>query len=271
MLNLPPQLLELDMSANLTQECCGRRHHLLREFQPPKLSLRRLIFASLPSCFEADMFLPLLKQCPDMEALQIPLLTCDSRPEYSAVELARVLETHCGRFQTLMARHCAPSCMHGMDLIQLVRAFSKGFQRLDLRMNRCYNVQSKGLMFLKWCPWLQELRIDSSKAHYRKGIDILDIINSMDEPWECWNRLEVLKLDVNNKGNTAKEAVHYIYQLFLKLRSLPQLRSLTLQWDFRTPNATLNMLNRVAGKEGSTLMTEEDMKWMGLPRQSVYH
>jgi hypothetical protein len=191
------------------------------------------------------------------------MLGCASASAYDGIELIQVLDTHCEHFHTLTTNRCAPDCTH---LINLVQAFSKGFRFLDLHLSRSKDPLRDDLGFLQWCPWLKELGLDHPKSMFRQGIGTLGIIKAMDKPWEFWNGLEALRLNLNNHGYgyTEDEVAHHVYQLFIKLRSLPKLRTLSVMWYDKPPELSLAMLNRVAKIEGSTLMTKEDLTWMGL-------
>ncbi|KAG0231575.1 hypothetical protein B0O80DRAFT_529549 [Mortierella sp. GBAus27b] len=263
--HLPPQLLELDMGSYVIQNCYGTSKDHIREFHIPKLRLRRLILSWPPRCFIASMFLPLLRQCPDLEVLQLPFQLCNDKRVYDAVKLAHVFETHCERLHTLMVQHCAPKCRASVDLVKLVQAFPKEFRGLYLCNYRCCEFQGDYLDVVQWFPWLQEFGMDCSRKIYKKGIDTLEIIKAMDQPWKCWNGLETLRLYVINKDTPEDEVIRRTYRLFLKLRSLPKLRVLAIQWGEDTPKMSLAMLNRVAKEKESPLMTERDAKWMELP------
>lgn len=105
-----------------------------------------------------------------------------------------------------------------MDLVNLAQALPKGFRRLDLYNATCCGFQGADHNAIQWCPWLQELGMGHSREYYRRGISVLEIIKAMDQSWECWNRLEALRVDVINRGNTEDdETIRHTYRLFLKL------------------------------------------------------
>ncbi|KAG0221981.1 hypothetical protein BGX31_009417 [Mortierella sp. GBA43] len=261
--HLPPQLLELDMSLRSPERYCTTPEpDHPRGLHFPKLSLRRLMLTLPLSCFDSSMFLQLLSQCPDLEELEWPTLSSRGWFEYDPIELAQVLGTHCKRLHTLNVRHCNPMCNGGVDLYKFFQAFSNRIRHLDILLGICDYPEEHDLKFLRWCPRLQWLSMSRYPFEEYVWIYLSDVVEAMDEPWECWKHLEFLKMNVDVDRDTSMN-VFNAYRLFLKLRSLPQLRTLELQWD-DTYLLTLNNLNGIARIQDSILMTEEDYAWMGL-------
>ncbi|KAI8353396.1 hypothetical protein B0O80DRAFT_498828 [Mortierella sp. GBAus27b] len=265
MAHLPPQLLELDMRKELVRCFCrASDEDHPREFHVPKLSLRRLMLTSPLSCVDSRMFPQLLRQCPDLEVLQWPVLSYGDRPECDSVELAQVIETHYGRFHTLMVLHYDTRHLSSIYLYGFVQAYSKGLRCLQIFVGDRPQGYGDNLLFLTWCPRLQELVIERHDSLY-DGLHLEVLVGAMDKPWECWHQLEVLKVDVDTDRELEMD-LDNAYTLFLHLRSLPKLKTLDLRWNELNElgHLTLANLNGVARKQDSVPMTEEDYIWMGM-------
>lgn len=140
----------------------------------------------------------------------------------------------------------------------------------------CWAHQDQCLRILEQCPRLRELRLMSRRGPWLPAsVDILDLVESITSgDWKCRRTLEVLELDVSNgsiaNGPTSSQqkrrrTARCIRRLFYRLRSLPKLAILDLQWVLKT-TIPLRMLNReVVRRRGHRLMSLEDKKWMGLP------
>ena len=134
------------------------------------------------------------------------------------------------------------------------------------------------------CPQLRELRLHSTSYNYHgDGADLSDLLSSLEnEGWKCWNTLETLEMALVNKRAVKerkspkarrRRTAHNTRLLCLRLRTAPKLKSLTLKWLLRTTwiagstmDLTLEEYNESAVKKGTTLLTKEDMLWVGLPR-----
>ncbi|KAK3824679.1 MAG: hypothetical protein J3Q66DRAFT_419319 [Benniella sp.] len=137
------------------------------------------------------------------------------------------------------------------------------------------------IRILRQCPRLQEFRLKS--GHQYKGIDISDLVPSMDEPWKCWGTLRVLEIKVTNRSlfneksserTWRRVTAQKVRRLCFWLKSFPRLTTVHILWnlyrnsgDFEWNNRmslSLTSLNERANADGSRLMTEEDMSWMKL-------
>jgi hypothetical protein len=83
---------------------------------------------------------------------------------------------------------------------------------------------------LKHCPRMRVFEVSHYSPKYR-GMDALDLLVSMEEPWKCQNTLEILHLKIYDPkrersrpstGKKSKEEDH-IRQLNLRLDSFPRL------------------------------------------------
>jgi hypothetical protein len=137
------------------------------------------------------------------------------------------------------------------------------------------------IRILRQCPRLQELRLKS--GHQSKGMDISDLVPSMDEPWKCWETLRVLEIKVTNRSlfneksserTWRRVTAQKVRRLCFWLKSFPRLTTVHILWNlYRNSGAlewnnrmslSLTSLNERANADGSRLMTEEDMRWMRL-------
>ncbi|KAK3824746.1 MAG: hypothetical protein J3Q66DRAFT_325950 [Benniella sp.] len=137
------------------------------------------------------------------------------------------------------------------------------------------------------CPLLREFRLHTlhtTSYHYNgDGADLSDLLSSLEnEGWKCWNTLEKLEMALVNKRAVKerkspkarrRRTAHDARLLCLQLRTAPKLKSLTLKWFLRTTwiagstmDLTLEEYNESAVKKRTTLLTNEDMRWAGLPR-----
>ncbi|KAK3824744.1 MAG: hypothetical protein J3Q66DRAFT_325948 [Benniella sp.] len=152
-----------------------------------------------------------------------------------------------------------------------------------LRLDPAVFIESDHVIgILERCPRLREFWVRGVDEDC-DGIDISDLVQSMDTPWSCQNTLEVLGLEVHNRkigmewGSLAgkrRKTCRVIRQLFLGLRSFPELATLDIDWQLQAewspihiePRMILSLtdMNQDDDEEDPILITKEDMEWMGL-------
>ncbi|KAF9344438.1 hypothetical protein BGX34_005662 [Mortierella sp. NVP85] len=236
--NIPQQLQVLEINASIVpvvnHDMCDVESHLFRA-QDSVLNIRCLHFGSGGECFSRRSFIQLLRQCPDLESLQLPLAANDSEGQYDVKELAQVLDSNCKRLSTMHIHCYCPICDPAMDMSVLLRGFSRGFQTLYLWGVGClhdvslsmwpktviletlittatvntiqvlsfsenFNSTDPIIGILKHCPRLREFFVFHFSPSY-KGVEASDLLLSMETPWKCQDTLEALQLKVHGPGN----------------------------------------------------------------------
>ncbi|KAF9361951.1 hypothetical protein BGX34_006809 [Mortierella sp. NVP85] len=285
------------------------------------LGLRRLILHGKLSCFIDRMFVSLLQHCPDLEELGLPSIELPDTDHSCYVTLAEALDSHCQHFRTLSLQRYGPKEIQAKRVAVLLEKFSRGLRHLYLHddtysypirdaisqwtetliLETLLNTATANTIEVLWmrpsdddngniirilrqCPRLRELRLNCGYQSY-SGMDISDLVFSMDEPWKCWGTLRVLEIKVTSKSlfNVAcsertwrRVTAQKVRRLCYWLRSFPRLTTVHILWNLYRNSGTrewqnrmglsLTSLNERANADGSRLMTEEDMSWMKLGR-----
>ncbi|KAG0231580.1 hypothetical protein BGX31_005476 [Mortierella sp. GBA43] len=304
--HLPRQLRVLDID-RCTRPVrnhgrCDHQAYLLKS-RTTELGLRRLILGRDMNCFLDRMFVSLLRRCPELEVLA---LSSRSDRNYNLTEAIQVLNTNCKNFHTLDQ---GDRTLVAKDACDLLRGFSKGLRKLHVgHLNNSglyewiaetlvatptlhtievlvlceegFGTNNHTLGILKNCPRLRELR--SIPGYYGRSGDRMDIFNLLlsmeEEPWKCWETLEVLELTVGNHSATREQyykrrrrrTAQEVRQLCLNLRTFPKLTTVDIRWDLVIGSSGNSMvvglddLNEHALKKNMPLITKEDMQWIGL-------
>ncbi|KAG0000378.1 hypothetical protein BGZ65_004422 [Modicella reniformis] len=304
--HLPQQLQELNVRVCDLDEYRGYdRGHGFCNLEPYQFKtkepfgLRRLFLDGSIFCIVDPILIQLLERCPQLEELGLPYL----------YDELRVLDTCCPRLHTLNQERYCNGVIEKEAFNILLRDFSRGFRQLILKSDTHRGLDMgfdpiilKTLVstptadtievlrissfwgknpyvgeVLRHCPRLREFRVWD-----QLGMDLSDVLLSIDETWVCSDTLEILSLGICNQKvheQPTQEAdrqktAQDIRQLFHCLRALPKLITLDLTWHLKITwkgrlgeeymAISLDDLNEGAVESGSTLMTEEDMKWMGL-------
>ncbi|KAK3824721.1 MAG: hypothetical protein J3Q66DRAFT_325894 [Benniella sp.] len=320
--HLPQQLQELDVPF-LSQHVrnhrrCSRQSRQF-QFRTSILGIRRLCLQSFPQCLSMRMFMHLLKRSPELEELGLP---GSHDVQDTTAGIVQILDSNCKRLHTLNQNGLP---LNIQQFSVLLKGFSKGFRQLCMPyvsssdsaewMNRhlletlmttvSFNTievlkyESSGdkdehiIAILKNCPQLRVFRVE---RYYREmGVDLSDVLLSMDGSWMCWGTLEELQLKIANKkavqehsGTEARRqrTAQDVRELCLRLRSFPKLKTLDIRWRLKNTwdpesydeesyyqesydksheiTLTLDDLNEGALKSGSATMTKEDGAWAGL-------
>lgn len=314
--HLPRQLQHLDIVFDVSDVRHHKRcDHQTRFFKShaKRLALRRLLLQGVMPCFFERMFVLFLQQCPDLEEITLPIT--DGEQDFRQV--AQTLNSHCPRLHTLDQELFNPRTIAAKHVGFLLQTFSRGFQQLRLDV-RCHvnnyfpgwqeNMILKTLVttasvntveflrirsyedngshvigVLKHCSRLREFRVTHGYVYGdNKGVDMTDLLQSMDEPWKCWETLEVLELTVVNQRAVRdqsypkarrRKTAHDARQLCIRLRSIPKLAVADIYWLLMTSwegtrgrdmDLTLDNLNEGAARSGAMMITSEEMKWVGL-------
>ncbi|KAK3824808.1 MAG: hypothetical protein J3Q66DRAFT_326074 [Benniella sp.] len=236
--NLPQQLQVLEINAPIVpvvnHDLCDVESHLFKS-QDSLLNIRCLHFGSGGECFSRRSFIQLLRRCPDLESLQLPLASNNNEGQYDVKELAQVLDSNCKRLSTMHIHCYCPICDPAMDMSVLLQRFSRGFQTLYLWGVGCrhdvslsmwpktviletlittatvntiqvlsfsenFNTIDPIIGILKHCPRLRQFFVFHFYPNY-KGMKASDLLFSMETPWKCQDALEALQLKVYDPRN----------------------------------------------------------------------
>ncbi|KAF9366172.1 hypothetical protein BGX34_005723 [Mortierella sp. NVP85] len=265
--HLPPRLEELEVNAVIVpvrnHSQCDIEAHLLRS-RDAALPLRRLIIRD-EMCTTGLTLIHLLKRCPELEDLHLPFMSRKSKYHYGIPDIIQLVNSYCKRLFSLSMFSYCPVCHPSMDTSILLQKFSRGYKQLHFSSVDCrhdvapprwpktvilekllttptvntlevlefaarYDNSEHIIGILKHCPRMREFLVYHYSPHYR-GMDALDLLVSMEEPWKCQNTLEVLHLRIYDPkrerthpstGKKSQEEDH-IRQLNLRLDSFPRL------------------------------------------------
>ncbi|KAF9159760.1 hypothetical protein BGX21_001942 [Mortierella sp. AD011] len=309
--HLPPKLEELTMMTYyyVSQHSDPANRLLPLQLDRPT-ALRRITMLD-EMCSPQHYFLPsLLLYCPDLEEISVPHYSEGSR-DIAAILRAncpklRVLNQGVyisPFFECEMRQLLSTAFPNGVRRLVLGKMIKHSRDRqsrflsilakspsantievLEMERPRVY-VSGDLVCILQSCPKLRVLRLTGTQQS-RNGTDISDIVSSLSMPWRCQDTLEVLELDLSNrkedqlykqsKNRSAiqERTAHLVRQLHDKLRSIKNLKSLTLNWKSQSFQGEaipleigLAYLNDDWGQSIPTLMkkmTRADLRWMGL-------
>ncbi|KAK3824717.1 MAG: hypothetical protein J3Q66DRAFT_384113, partial [Benniella sp.] len=308
--HLPQQLQELDVASLLPVRYHSHCDHQIRMFKSctSALRLRRLIFSHNSSCFAERMFIPLLERCPELEELRLPISDGSYISQETLTGIVEALDSNCKNLQTLNQESCQNIGPIGTILKEFSKGFRQLLLNCEqiygsqgnrgilgtllttasvntlevLRYSLREDDEEHIIGILKHCPQLRVFHVDDTRYNNRsiEGADLSDLLLSMDQPWKCWDTLEELQLKIVNKkavqGHARakprlRKTAQDTREICLRLRTLPRLTTLAIDWKLRTTwdrgtdmNLTLDDLNEGAAKSGSAVLTKEDAEWAGL-------
>ncbi|KAK3824715.1 MAG: hypothetical protein J3Q66DRAFT_395782 [Benniella sp.] len=272
--HLPQQLQELDVSdyseSVRNHSRCDRQSELLKS-RTSALDLRRLAVSHDEDCFFERMFIHLLRRCPKLEELMLPIED-GSFGKDALDEVVEVLESNCKCLHTL--NHTG--YLNTREISVFLKGFSKGFREISLGEVGGYGGEDpewnrrmletllttasvntievlkyttnndRGEDFigiLKHCTQIRVFRVEQDREDRDDAVDLSDLLLSMDKSWKCWDTLEDLELMIVNKKairehSNAKarrrRTARDARELCLRFRSFPKLTTLDIDWQLRT-------------------------------------
>ncbi|KAK3824728.1 MAG: hypothetical protein J3Q66DRAFT_325919 [Benniella sp.] len=265
--HLPQQLQELDVSQYTenvrNHRLCNRQIRLLSS-HTSTLGLRCLSLKQYPKCFSNEALICLLKRCPELEVLRLPI-PWDTRENIA--RMVQALDSNCPRLHTLDQEDTFTMEQIGV----LLTGFSKGFRQLHLigvysgddpewqdrqfletllssasvntvEVLKCqwsYDNEEHVISTLKHCKQLREFRV--YLQGFTRVVDLSDLLLSMDD-WACYSTLEELELRIDNKRavrehsdaeSRRQRTAQDVRELCLRLRSFPKLKTLDIYWKLK--------------------------------------
>jgi hypothetical protein len=239
----------------------------------------------------------MLRRCPELEELTFP-----SGSGVQESGMTDVLKSHCKRLHTINQEQCP--IRSSDTICAILQGSSEGIRELRLlgvewlngdcilqrimttatlntievvRICPRINTGDITISVLANCPRLKEFTSIGEEPN--SGVELSDLLSSMFESWRCWPTLEVLSLEVLNlrmlerysdEDMRRRGTAESLRKLFFCLRAIPKLTTLNLRWTLMAndlepcPEFSLQELNEGAVNMGTTLMTQDDMKWIRL-------
>jgi len=244
-LHLPTSLLDFRVDMNVTES----RHHpdscesdgIRLERKSVDLKMQRLFLRGRMPCFVKRMFIRLIKKCPDLEQLHVPLLE-DRENEFRHYhELAMALNTECPKLHALSSDICGVGAVPVRHLNSLLRDL-RGLGTLSFTHDGCTHQErveqeqqeqqelipttlitttsmttievlelcplgylgSDISTILQSCPRLRQLRArgDGTFTHAE---EISRLVSPTALAWECLSTLEVFEVSIGNEDNCVPE------------------------------------------------------------------
>ena len=241
-LQLPTSLLDLRLDVDVVApeghpDSC-EVEGLRLESKSVNLTIQRLFLRGRMTCFVERMFIRLIKRCPDLEQLHVPLLE-DRENEFRYYhELATTLNTECPKLHALSSDICGAGAVPVQYLNSLLRDL-RGLGTLSLTHDGCSHQErveqeqqeriptmlittpsmatievlelcplgylgSDISTILQSCPRLRQLRArgDGTLTHAE---EISRLVSPTALAWECLSTLEVFEVSIGNEDNCVPE------------------------------------------------------------------
>ncbi|KAG0240274.1 hypothetical protein BGX31_002141 [Mortierella sp. GBA43] len=286
---LPKQLQELDMSIDIAMNQTAWSR--IEDPIAPVLGLRSLLLNDNMFLKANSVVKNLLMRCPELEEITLPSLP----DHFNSAELVCALDSYCPSLRTLNQERGTTCIISSHHMNAILRGFSRGFRYLLLGGTDCFSVKDHhpvlqtllttptahtievlrvgmksqnhqncrdAIGILKHCPRLRVFQVaEDSISNFE--LDISDLVQSTDNPWQCRETLEVLSMRIEH--STAQD----VRRLFHWLRPFPRLTKLDLNWSpisvWKAFIVDFHLEELNEGAESDLVqMTKDDMEWMGL-------